>query len=354
MKNSNEARLKRRSEIRNKDRGGYTSTYANETESIKVPFVPPKRNEIIEMISIFGAPVPDYDYLRKILHFITRCPDLRPGTICADNHVLDPKLLKSLYDQIYFLETGADKEAQQRQIDAIIDSTYYLWQYRHYDHRLEAYLIHANELIFEQDAPLSGSWKQLTQMIRYLDWNDDPFDLGIDKYVLAKLFREHDYYPRLLGQHAAYALKLIEALPFHNEADFIKWKIDQELSYRDQNSGQVEIKRLQNDLKRLKELGVKSVPAHQIARQWLNNELKQLVMIRDLPLVDTIIKESALCEWLLRNNIAIMNVQAEIDRLEKQDLSRKILLGNRMCVSKQIAETEKSCYGYTLHCRMNR
>lgn len=238
------------------------------------------------------------------------------------------------------------------QLRAIIDSTAFLWQHRHYDQKAEDNLIEANKVIFSHSSPLPGSWKQLKQMIRYLEWDDDPFDLGIDKQALSKLICEHDYYHRLLGRHAAYVLKLVKALPFPDESSFILWKIDKLVIYRQADSGRINFRILKEDIRRLKTLGCNIGSPKMIAKQWLDREIFQLYMARDLPAMTALVTDSAACEWRFYHNLSLMDAQAEIDRLEKKSFCRKIILGNLMCAPKTETETEKLCYSSTLYHRL--
>lgn len=351
MNKNDPDRQERRLELKNKYRSGHVRPNSPETKISTTPHLLPKRSEIIELISVFGAPDLDYSYLANILHFIPHCSDLQPGTICQNGHILDYELVKSLYDKIYLSEASTNPKYQQEQIQAIIATTYYLWQYRHYDQRLEDYLRLANRIIFQQNAPLLGSWIQLKQMIRYLEWNDDPFELGIDKYALGKLMKEHDYYHCLLNKYANYALKLINILPFGDESSFIQWKIGRELPYRKPDSGRINLKALTHDVKKLKTSnhGIRS--AKQIAQKWLEREIFQLIMIRDLPEISSIIETSSACERRFYSNLSLIEAQADIDRLNKNNHCRKIIFGNHMCAPNQKVETEKDCYSCTLHNR---
>ena len=325
-------RENRRAELKEKwhpfNRGGGHGFNLVTKQEYEIPLQTPTEEEIEEMISVFSSPNADYYFLETVFADIEENP--------TEN------IVSSFYESV--LSSG---DVCQN-ADLLSYMAHFAWTNRDRLGIKEEWLKEIYKLVFTNKENIHESWKFLKYFAEYARWNDTPSSFCL-KNVFASYYCEDDvaWLTEYMPYNMHYVRKRVEAKPFTSEKDFLKWKIDFDGAYRDRHNG-ISLEKIIKDVTALQKLGEQTKDPKDIAVAFLKNELRNIIMLRDVlekPTQDM----NEVCERMLYSNLSIREVQNDIDEITGYKFCRQILFGSDLCRGKFIFPWKRPCFGYTMY-----
>lgn len=329
---NNEERGKRRKE---KMVDPYKKPNFKDSPCINIETYPPSRQELIEIIDLYGPPDPWMYNFREIMKLLYTFPD--------------KQIIEYFLNMVFSLENSFEGQALDDYKDQMATLSYWFWQIRHKSYFNEKWLYRLYKLILTPPIWDTPVHYLIERFARYSNWDDNPINFYMGKNFFDNLPKDFVDSLKDLLRYDDYPLERASQKPFTNYFDFLKWKIKFKGAYSDEN--QIDLNKLQKDLDYLNINGLETKTANEHAVSWLEKEIENAIMIRDLPDIEVFAdREYSYCELMMNANIYIMEKALEIQEISGNYKPISFLSGNLNCFPKDpnffFTNDCVGCWGY--------